>query len=112
MVKAVRTGGEDVYPDEVEAILKYHPRIVDAAVVGVDDVQLGKRLVAIVQPKPGETIEVEDVVQFFVGRIAGFKVPKQVINVDVVKRVPLRGQMKPDYDWALAVASGQSAATT
>src|SRR5204863_9563464 len=96
-MKAIRTGGEDVFPDEVEALLCYHPQIVDAAVVGVNDRVLGKRLVALVEPIAGASITLDDVVTFFTGRVAGYRVPREVICVEKVKRLENR---KPDYEWA------------
>ena len=52
----INTGGEKVFPDEVEAALKGHPDVRDAIVVGVPDVRFGERVVALVQPRPGRRI--------------------------------------------------------
>src|SRR5580658_8431963 len=104
MTKAIRTGAEEVFPDEVEVILRFHPNIVDAAVVGVNDARLGQRLVALVQPTEGATISYEDVAKFCTGRLPGFRVPKEIICVDEIRTIRTRYQLQPDYDWANEVA--------
>jgi 3-oxocholest-4-en-26-oate---CoA ligase len=102
-VKPIRTGGENVFPDEVEAVLRYHPDVADAAVVGVADRLLGERLVALIQPAAGEAAPtVEELTEFCKARLVGYRVPRSVIPVDEIRR--LAGH--PDYDWARAVAAG------
>jgi len=103
-VKPIRTGGEDVFPDEVEAVLRYHPDVADAAVVGVADRLLGERLVALVQPAAGEAAPtVEELTEFCKARLVGYRVPRSVIPVDEIRRLE---SGHPDYDWARAVAAG------
>jgi len=103
-VKPIRTGGENVFPDEVEAVLRYHPRVADAAVVGVADRLLGERLVALVQPPPGEAgPTVEELTEFCKARLVGYRVPRSVITVGEIRRL---ASGHPDYDWARAVATG------
>ncbi|MCB2149285.1 MAG: AMP-binding protein [Deltaproteobacteria bacterium] len=76
------TGGENVYPAEVENALYKHPDIAQAAVVGLPDSRWGECVAAIVVPRPGKTLKTESVRDFCRKEIAGYKVPKQVIFTD------------------------------
>ena len=106
-MKPIHTGGEYVFPDEVEAVLRYHPAIADAAVVGVSDRAMGERLVALVAAKPGQTPpDAEDILNFCVGRITGFKVPRTVLAVAAIEHLPNR---RVDYEWARATATDRLA---
>jgi fatty-acyl-CoA synthase len=101
-MKPIRTGGENVFPDEVEAVIRYHPAVADAAVVGMPDRMMGEVLVALVAPKPGQVApDAEQIRQFCVGRLTGFKVPREVLAVEHIERAG-RG---PDYEWARATAA-------
>ena len=98
----INTGGEKVYPEEVEAVLKTHPSVADAVVVGVRDERWGERVVAVVAPvSAGAELGLEDVGAHCRGRLAGYKVPRAVCVVDEVRRNPAG---KPDYRWALEIA--------
>jgi len=94
---AINTGGEKVYPEEVEAVLKGHPEIEDAVVVGVPDDRWGERVVAVVAPRGGATPRLGDVQAFCRKHLAGYKVPRELRLVDEVVRSP---SGKPDYRWA------------
>ncbi len=72
------TGGENVYPAEVEAVLRSHPAVVEACVVGVADAEWGQRVAAAVQLLPGETVDETALLAFCRERLAGYKVPRQV----------------------------------
>ena len=74
----IRTGGENVYAAEVERVLLEHPAVLEAAVVGLPDERWDERVVAVVVPRPGATIEPDDVRAFCRERLAAYKVPKQV----------------------------------
>ncbi len=101
-MKPIRTGGENVFPDEVEAVLRYHPAIADAAVVGKPDRMMGEILVALVTPTAGQDAPgADEIRQFCVGRLTGFKVPREVAVVDHIERAG-RGV---DYEWARATAT-------
>jgi len=76
------TGGENVYPAEVENALYKHPDIAQAAVVGLPDSRWGECVAAIVVPRPGTDLKTESVRDFCRQEIAGYKVPKQVIFTD------------------------------
>jgi acyl-CoA synthetase (AMP-forming)/AMP-acid ligase II len=98
----INTGGEKVFPEEVEAALKRHPGVYDALVVGVPDDRWGSRVVAVVQPSGDPaTFDTEGLLGAVRGELAGYKVPKQVVLVDRVVRSPAG---KPDYRWATSVA--------
>jgi acyl-CoA synthetase (AMP-forming)/AMP-acid ligase II len=107
---SINTGGEKVYPEEVEAVLKAHHAIDDAVVVGVPDERWGERVVAVVQPRGDATPELEDIQGFCRNELAGYKVPRELRVVDNVVRSPAG---KPDYRWARAVAdtSAESSAS-
>ncbi len=98
----INTGGEKVYPEEVEAVLKSHPTIVDAVVVGMPDPRFGERVTAVLQAVPGHPAPDLDEVQAHCRlHLAGHKVPRQVFVVDLVPRSP---SGKPDYPWAKEIA--------
>ncbi|MGH9010799.1 MAG: acyl-CoA synthetase [Acidimicrobiia bacterium] len=96
----INTGGEKVYPDEVEAALKTHPHIADAMVVGLPDERFGERVVALVVSRQGDVPD--DLVDHVRQRVAGYKVPRQVFPVEAVERFP---SGKPDYAWARELAA-------
>lgn len=100
----INTGGEKVYPEEVEAVLKAHPAVADAVVVGVPDDRFGSRVVAVIAPSAGSAPPPLDALQEHCrGSLAGYKVPREVFVVDAVERTPAG---KPDYEWARSVATG------
>jgi acyl-CoA synthetase (AMP-forming)/AMP-acid ligase II len=99
---SINTGGEKVYPEEVESVLKAHPDVFDAVVVGVPDDRWGERVVAIVQARPGATPVLDLLQQHSRGHLAGYKVPREVVLVDAIERSP---SGKPDYRWARAIAT-------
>ncbi|OBF58211.1 acyl-CoA synthetase [Mycobacterium sp. 852002-53434_SCH5985345] len=80
------SGGENVYPGEVEEALTQHPGILDAAVVGVDDEEFGQRLRAYLVLRPGATLTEHDVREYVRNRLARFKIPRDVIFVDELPR--------------------------
>lgn len=82
----ILTGGENVYPAEVEAVLRSHPAVAQAAVVGIPDPQWGQRVVAFVQPAPGPPPSPEDLITYCRARLAGFKVPRRVWIVSELPR--------------------------
>ena len=80
------SGGENVYPAEVENAILGCPGVADAAVIGVPDARWGEAVKAIVVVKPGETVEAEDVIAWARERIAGYKAPKSVDFIDALPR--------------------------
>jgi acyl-CoA synthetase (AMP-forming)/AMP-acid ligase II len=82
----VITGGEKVHPTEVEGVLLGHPGVVDAAAVGLPDVDLGQRVAAAVVRRAGSTVTADELVKAVRRRLARFAVPRVVVFVDVVPR--------------------------
>ncbi|WP_062263608.1 acyl-CoA synthetase [Endozoicomonas arenosclerae] len=97
----INTGGEKVFPEEVEAALKAHDDVFDAVVVGVPDERFGQRVAAIVHPRQGKQPSMEDLAAFCSSKIARYKAPRELILVDEIKRTPAA---KPDYRAAKALA--------
>jgi acyl-CoA synthetase (AMP-forming)/AMP-acid ligase II len=93
----INSGGEKIYPEEVEAALKGHPAVFDALVVGVPDTRFGQHVAAVVQAREGNPPTLADLDAFVRSEIAGYKVPRSLWLVDEVKRSPAG---KPDYRWA------------
>jgi 3-oxocholest-4-en-26-oate---CoA ligase len=84
--QSINTGGEKVYPEEVEEVLKQHPAIADAAVVGVPDERFGEAITALVEVHPGQSLDVTDVIAHVKAHLASYKAPKRVIEVPTVGR--------------------------
>ena len=106
----INTGGEKVYPDEVEGALKSHPEVADAMVVGVPDERFGERVVALVVVRPAigkPNIVPADLGEHVRSQVAGYKAPRQVFRVEAVERFP---SGKPDYAWARELAASLAAA--
>jgi acyl-CoA synthetase (AMP-forming)/AMP-acid ligase II len=99
---SINTGGEKVFPEEVEEALKSHPDVFDALVVGVPDERLGQRVAALVQLRPDRTIDFDALDAHVRERIAGYKTPRSIWLVDEVGRLP---SAKADYRWAKAHAA-------
>jgi acyl-CoA synthetase (AMP-forming)/AMP-acid ligase II len=101
----INTGGEKVYPEEVEAVLKSHPDIADAVVVGVPDEQWGQRVAAVIESVAGAAPPTLAAVQTHCRTsLAGYKVPRSMAIVASVERSPAG---KADYRWAAEVAQAQ-----
>ncbi|WP_179951527.1 acyl-CoA synthetase [Halopolyspora algeriensis] len=94
---SINTGGEKVFPEEVEGALKSHPDVFDALVVGVPDERTGQRVGAVVQPRPGATPDLDTLATYLREHIAGYKLPRTLWLVDEISRSP---SGKPDYRWA------------
>ena len=93
----VNTGGEKVFPEEVEGALKSHADVFDAIVIGVPDDLLGQRVAALVQPREGRDLDLGALEAHLRTQIAGYKVPRSVWLVDQIGRTPAG---KADYRWA------------
>lgn len=103
---SINSGGEKIYPEEVEGALKAHPDVFDAVVVGVADPKFGQHVAAVVQPRDGARPALEDLRSFVRSEIAGYKVPRSLWFVDTVQRSPAG---KPDYRWAQAQTEARPA---
>jgi acyl-CoA synthetase (AMP-forming)/AMP-acid ligase II len=97
----INTGGEKVFPEEVEAVLKSHPAVYDAIVVGVPDERWGQRVTAVVQPASGSQPTLDELSRHCREQLAGYKVPKSLVVVDHIERSPAG---KADYRWAREIA--------
>jgi fatty-acyl-CoA synthase len=97
------TGGENVYPAEVESAIYGHPDIAEVAVIGVPDARWGEAVKACVVPRPGHTVDPDSVIAWARTRIAGFKVPKSIDVIDALPRNPtgkiMRRTLREPY-WA------------
>jgi acyl-CoA synthetase (AMP-forming)/AMP-acid ligase II len=105
--QCINSGGEKIFPEEVEAALKAHPGVFDAIVVGVPDERWGQRVAAVVQPREGEEPTLEELDAHCRTHVAGYKVPRELHLVHEVVRSP---SGKPDYPWAGKVARGEISA--
>ena len=99
--ECINTGGEKVFPEEVEEALKINPLVVDCNVVGISDERWGQAVTAVVEIKTGATLEEAELLTEVKERLAGYKVPKSVIFVEKLKRGP---NGKADYRWARDIA--------
>lgn len=100
----INTGGEKVFPEEVEEALRGHPAIFDAVVAGRPDERWGERVIGIVSLREGhQAPDLAEVRAFLGNRLAGYKVPKSLLIVDSIRRSPAG---KQDYRWAREVAAG------
>jgi acyl-CoA synthetase (AMP-forming)/AMP-acid ligase II len=99
------SGGENVYPVEVEEALRQHPAVLEAAVVGRPDERWGEIVIAVVEPRPGQSVDDTELRAFARNRIAGYKCPKAFYVVSAlprtssgkVKRAELRAQVVAGY---------------
>jgi 3-oxocholest-4-en-26-oate---CoA ligase len=102
----VNTGGEKVFPEEVEGALKSFPAVFDALVIGVPDERLGQRVAALVQPRDGHDVDLAALEAHLRTQLAGYKVPRSVWLVEQIGRTPAG---KADYRWARQYAEKQLA---
>jgi len=104
--QCINSGGEKVFPEEVEEVLHRHESVADALVVGVPDPRWGNKVVAVVSLHPGAKPDAAALNAYCRGFLAGYKVPKEVVFVDQVARSPAG---KADYRWAKETAQAKLA---
>jgi acyl-CoA synthetase (AMP-forming)/AMP-acid ligase II len=97
----VNTGGEKVYPEEVEQAIKAHPAVYDALVVGLPDEKYGQQVAAVVQPREGEELTLEGLREFLRSALSGYKLPRALT---IVPEVPRNATGKAQYPKATEMA--------
>ncbi|HWJ11090.1 MAG TPA: acyl-CoA synthetase [Nocardioides sp.] len=109
----INTGGEKVYPEEVEQAIKAHPGVYDVLVVGLPDEKYGQMVAAVVEPRPGETVELEELRSFLRAHLSGYKLPRALT---IVPEIPRNATGKAQYpkakEMALAARESDTATTT
>jgi fatty-acyl-CoA synthase len=95
----INSGGEKIYPEEVEQVLRKHPAVYDAVVVGTPDERFGEQVTAVIQPRAGAKLDQADLADFAGQLLARYKLPRTIVLVDEMVRSP---SGKPDYRWAKA----------
>lgn len=105
----INSGGEKIFPEEVESAVRSHPDVMDAIVCGAPDERWGQTVAAIVQPRVGHTAPTLEALQEHCREfVAGYKVPRRLHVVDAVERSP---SGKPDYTWAATIVNATPADT-
>ena len=90
----IKSGGENIYPSEVEEALRSHPGVEDAAVFGIPDPKWGEAVAAVVKPREGIHIDPDSIREYLRGKIARYKIPKYIWVVD---EIPKTAVGKTDY---------------
>jgi acyl-CoA synthetase (AMP-forming)/AMP-acid ligase II len=99
---SINSGGEKIFPEEVESAVRSFPEVFDAIVVGAPDERWGQRVAAIIQPRADKHPTLQEIQDHCRNAIAGYKVPRQLHVVDQIVRSP---SGKPDYRWAAGIVS-------
>jgi 3-oxocholest-4-en-26-oate---CoA ligase len=86
--QCINTGGEKVYPEEVEEVLKLHHSVADAVVVGVPDERFGEAVTAVVEAHAGAQLDEADLIAHVKARLAHYKAPKRILTVATIGRAP------------------------
>ena len=97
----VNTGGEKVYPEEVEMAIKAHPAVYDVLVVGLPDEKYGQTVAAVVQPREGETVGLDELRSFLRTSLSGYKLPRALA---LVEEIPRNATGKAQYPRARELA--------
>ncbi len=105
----VNTGGEKVYPEEVEMQIKGHPAVYDCLVVGIPDEKYGQAVAAVVQPREGQTVELEELREFLRAHLSGYKLPRALT---LVPEIPRNATGKAQYPAAKEMALAGNATET
>ncbi|MBE7162735.1 MAG: acyl-CoA synthetase, partial [Williamsia herbipolensis] len=106
---SINSGGEKIFPEEVEQALKAHPDVFDTVVVGVPDDRYGNRVAAVIAARDGHRPALTDINAVAREQIAGYKCPRSVWFVDEIKRSPAG---KPNYRWGHEVTESRPADET
>ncbi|WP_027860770.1 acyl-CoA synthetase [Marmoricola sp. URHB0036] len=103
----INTGGEKVYPEEVEMAIKGHPGVYDVLVVGVPDEKYGQSVTAVIQPREEATVELEDLRSYLRAHLSGYKLPRAIT---LVEEIPRNATGKAQYPKAKELAMASFAA--
>jgi 3-oxocholest-4-en-26-oate---CoA ligase len=103
----INTGGEKVYPEEVEMAIKGHPGVYDVLVVGVPDEKFGQSVTAVIQPREGADVELDELRSFLRSLLSGYKLPRAMT---LVEEIPRNATGKAQYPKAKEVALASFAA--
>ena len=103
-VNCINSGGEKIFPEEVEQAIKAHPGVYDALVVAAPDERFTERVAAVVQPRDGSRPSLAEIQEECRKHIAGYKVPRELHFTDHIGRTP---SGKPNYHWARQIVSGR-----
>ncbi len=98
-------GGENIAPAEVEAVIYSHPGVDEAAVIGIPDLEWGQRVAAVIVPRPGVSLTVEEIIEFCRRRLASFKKPEVIRFTDALPKNPMGKVLKKDLRAQLTEAN-------
>ena len=101
---SINSGGEKIFPEEVEMALKAHPNIFDCLVVGVKDDRWGQKVVAVIQRRENGKLSLDDIKDVASKYIASYKMPKEIVFSELIERAP---SGKPNYQWAQEFANSK-----
>ena len=101
---SINSGGEKIFPEEVEMALKAHPNIFDCLVVGVKDDRWGQKVVAVIQRRENGELSLDDIKDVASKYIASYKMPKEIVFSELIERAP---SGKPNYQWAQEFANSK-----
>jgi len=101
---SINSGGEKIFPEEVEMALKAHPNIFDCLVVGVKDDRWGQKVVAVIQRRENDELSLDDIKDVASKYIASYKMPKEIVFSELIERAP---SGKPNYQWAQKFANSK-----
>jgi acyl-CoA synthetase (AMP-forming)/AMP-acid ligase II len=101
---SINSGGEKIFPEEVEMALKAHPNIFDCLVVGVKDDRWGQKVVAVIQRRKDIEMSLEEIKEVASKYIASYKMPKAIVFSELIQRAP---SGKPNYQWAQQYANSE-----
>ena len=101
---SINSGGEKIFPEEVEMALKAHPNVFDCLVVGVKDEKWGQKVVAVIQRRDENDLFLDDLKKSASKYIASYKMPKEIVFSEIIERAP---SGKPNYQWAQNYANSK-----
>jgi acyl-CoA synthetase (AMP-forming)/AMP-acid ligase II len=102
----INTGGEKVYPEEVETALKSHPAVFDVLVIGTPDDRLGQQVTAVVQPREGHVPTLDELNKHLRAKLSGYKLPR---SMTLVPEIPRHATGKANYPKAKEIATAAKA---